>query len=73
MCQTINRITSTNWGILMTAEKNQAGAACRPPLPPGSSLTQRIHLGIFQSGEILMASHSGSVHKARLEGFGNAR
>ena len=65
MYQTINRMTSTNWGILMTAKKNRAGAACRPPLPPGSSLTQRIHLGILQSGEsywpksgeILMASH----------------
>ncbi len=65
MNQTINRMTSANRGILMTAGKSQAGAACRPPLPPANSLTQRLHLGILQSGESywpksgenLMASH----------------
>ena len=66
MNQTINRMTSANRGILMTAGKSQAGAACRPPLPPANSLTQRLHLGILQSGESywpksgenLMASHN---------------
>ncbi len=69
MNQTINSMTSPNWGILMTAGKNQAGAACRPPLPPENSLTQRLHLGILQSGEsywpksgeFLMANHISGI------------